>query len=202
MKNNLSSLRKTSLAAIALAVFSLAVLSAGFITHAEASSRNGLAAWSLGFLAGAANFDHDIQQDQENRRQRYSTIGGGCTPGQLQTLRGTVYKNSVVSGNEIAGARVEACTTGGACKSMATDSSGQYSFTGLSEGDYIVTANAPGSLGLPPKTIFPTSAVPHPQSPPCPSRRAGGTLAILKGQRPQDRGWLNRSLLINTRCLF
>jgi nidogen-like len=66
------------------------------------------------------------------------------------TILGTIYRASVAPANVVDGAFVQVCLSGGQCTLTQSNSSGQYSASGLADGSYTVSANSPGSFtGLP-----------------------------------------------------
>ena len=90
------------------------------------------------------------------------TISGGATlTGQDIVLTpangaisGTVYANSVAPANVVAGAFVQMCMDS-VCQTTSTNTSGQYSVTGLSDGSYTARAFPPAGSNLLPGAIGP-----------------------------------------------
>jgi hypothetical protein len=62
------------------------------------------------------------------------------------SITGHVYHDSVAAGNALASAPVQVCAT--ACLNTRTDATGAYAVSGLTAGQYIVTAYPPASANL------------------------------------------------------
>lgn len=106
-------------------------------------------------IAGATNQDYVATNDDLGKQLRVrvtATAPGGETDTATSLLRGslsgTIYENSATAGNELAGARVQACqgpvNAPTLCRSAIANGAAQYAFVGLPVGNYRVGAFPPG----------------------------------------------------------
>jgi hypothetical protein len=68
-----------------------------------------------------------------------------ATPPVTGAISGRVFHDSPASGNELAGAFVQACDASGGCTTTTTDAFGNYSFFPVLDGSYNVTTSPIGS---------------------------------------------------------
>lgn len=73
------------------------------------------------------------------------------------SIGGTVYRNSATPGNELGGAFVQVCGTGGSCNLTTTNAFGGYSVSGLAADSYTIRANGPGTSNVQPATRGPVA---------------------------------------------
>lgn len=71
------------------------------------------------------------------------------------TISGTVFAKTSEPASALEGAFVQVCEAGGFCNTTPTNAVGQYTVTGLADGQYRATAFPPGSSNLLPGTIGP-----------------------------------------------
>jgi len=69
-------------------------------------------------------------------------LGFGSTTGGV--ISGKVYNDNATTGNEVTGAFIQACLTGGGCQMTTSNSDGSYWFINLAAGQYQLLAFPPG----------------------------------------------------------
>jgi len=69
-------------------------------------------------------------------------LGLGSASGGV--ISGKVYNESATAGNEVTGAFIQACLTGGGCQMTTSNSDGSYWFINLAAGQYLLRAFPPG----------------------------------------------------------
>ena len=69
-------------------------------------------------------------------------LGLGSASGGV--ISGKVYNESATAGNEVTGAFIQACLTGGGCEMTTSNSDGSYWFIDLAAGQYLLRAFPPG----------------------------------------------------------
>ncbi len=94
----------------------------------------------------ASGLTHNSRNSLQLGRYIFNVRSGAAPTGG--TIQGTVFRNSASAGNELPGAFVQACGTSGSCNLTTTSANGGFTFSGLADGTYTLTANPPGGTSL------------------------------------------------------
>ncbi len=100
---------------------------------------------------------HNSRNSLQNGRYIFPVRSGAAPTGG--TISGHVYAESIDPANALAGAPVQLCSVDGPCNTTTTNSAGEYSVSGLSDGQYVGSAFPPAASELFPGTIGPITMV-------------------------------------------
>jgi hypothetical protein len=128
---------------------SLGTATIGPVTNAERGYQNALLYRTINGLVPALSRRVDVTLQMTRYEGYYNDgyadnlfLGLGSASGGV--ISGKVYNDSDVAGNEVKGAFIQACLTGGGCQMTTSNSDGSYWFIDLAAGQYLLRAFPPG----------------------------------------------------------
>jgi len=128
---------------------SLGTATIGPVTNDERGNQNALLYRKINGLVPALSRKVDVTLQMTRYEGVYNDgyadnlfLGLGSASGGV--ISGKVYNDSLAAGNEVTGAFIQACLTGGGCQMTTSNSDGSYWFIDLVAGQYLLSAFPPG----------------------------------------------------------
>jgi hypothetical protein len=128
---------------------SLGTATIGPVTNQERGNQTALFFRKINGLVPALSRKVDVTLQMTRNEGVYNDgyadnlfLGLGSASGGV--ISGKVYNDSLAAGNEVTGAFIQACLTGGGCQMTSSNSDGSYWFIDLAAGKYLISAFPPG----------------------------------------------------------
>jgi hypothetical protein len=128
---------------------SLGTATIGPVTNVERGYHSALLYRKINGLVPALSRKVDVTLQMTRYEGAYNDgqadnlfLGLGSASGGV--ISGKVYNESAAAGNEVTGAFIQACLTGGGCQMTTSNSDGSYWFINLAAGQYLLRAFPPG----------------------------------------------------------